>query len=39
MDVPELEYLSTDIDKETGIVTPRGEVCVRGSGVFKGYFK
>ena len=37
VDVPELDYLSTDIIN--GIKTPRGEIVLRGSGVFKGYFK
>jgi long-chain acyl-CoA synthetase len=31
VDVPEMEYLSTDKD-ENGNVTPRGEVCLRGPG-------
>ena len=38
VDVPELEYKSTDIDPETNTWRPRGELCVRGPILFKGYF-
>jgi long-chain acyl-CoA synthetase len=37
VDVPDLEYKSTDIDPETGKWRPRGELCVRGPILFKGY--
>jgi long-chain acyl-CoA synthetase len=38
VDVPEMGYLSTDLN-EDGILTPRGEVCLRGPGIIPGYFK
>lgn len=38
IDVPEMKYLSTDKD-ETGSSAPRGEICIRGLTVFKGYYK
>ena len=37
VDVPELEYKSTDVDPETNKWRPRGELCVRGPVLFKGY--
>lgn len=36
-ELPEMGYLSTD-KNEDGEKTPRGEVCLRGPGVFQGYF-
>lgn len=38
VDVPEMNYSSQDKD-ENGNLRPRGEICFRGSTVFKGYFK
>ena len=37
IDVPDLDYKSTDMDPETGKWRPRGELCVRGPILFKGY--
>ena len=37
IDCPDLDYKSTDIDPETGLSRPRGEICVRGPVLFKGY--
>ena len=39
VDVPEMNYTSQDVDPETGLVTPRGEIWVRGQGVIPGYYK
>ena len=39
VDVPEMNYTSQDVDPETGLVTPRGEIWVRGHGIIPGYYK
>ena len=38
IDVPEMNYFSTDKDEE-GKLQPRGEICVRGANVLPGYYK
>lgn len=38
VDIPEMHYTHLDKD-EQGRPMPRGEVCMRGPGVFKGYYK
>jgi len=38
VDVPEMNYTSKDLD-EKGRPMPRGEMCIKGFGVFKGYYK
>lgn len=38
LDVPEMNYFSTD-KNEKGENVPRGEICVRGSSIFAGYYK
>jgi len=38
VDVPEMNYTSKDTDLN-GALCPRGEVCLRGPSIFKGYYK
>lgn len=38
MDVPEMNYKAKDLDEE-GRPAPRGEMCIKGFEVFKGYYK
>ena len=38
VDVPELDYRVTDIDAY-GKPMPRGEIFMRGPGIFMGYYK
>lgn len=37
-DVPDMKYVSTDLDKN-GVNCPRGEILVRGACVIPGYYK
>lgn len=34
-----MDYLSSDKCPETGLPTPRGELCIRGPCIFAGYYK
>ncbi|EGR26991.1 hypothetical protein IMG5_203310 [Ichthyophthirius multifiliis] len=38
VDIPEMGYKSSDLDKQ-GNLAPRGEIFIRGNGVFSGYYK
>ena len=39
VDLPEVNYLSTDVNPKTGVPEPKGEICTRGQFIMKGYFK
>jgi long-chain acyl-CoA synthetase len=39
VDVPELGYFTNNVDPKTKVPYPTGELCVRGTTVFKGYYK
>ena len=39
VDQHDLGYTSKNINKETGIPRPSGEICIRGPTIFKGYFR
>ena len=39
VDIPELDYRSSDLDSTSLLPHPRGEICVRGEIVFDGYLR
>lgn len=39
VDVSEMEYTAKDRDPKTGVLVPRGEICLRGHSMFSGYYK
>ena len=39
VDVPEMNYLNTDVDETTGKNTPRGELWIRGPSIIPCYYK
>ena len=39
VDIPEINYLSTSVNPNTGALEPKGEVCTRGPFIMRGYFK
>ena len=39
VDIPEMGYTSRDVDPQTGLVVPRGEIWVRGRSIIPGYYK
>ena len=39
VDAADLGYTTKDKDLVTGELMPRGEVCIRGAGIFTGYYK
>ena len=39
IDVPSLNYYTNNYNEETKLIEPKGEICVRGTLVFDGYYK